>query len=102
MTRSTKIVLAAAWVWTDADDNVVQADVFFNAFHKWGVLSACDEPGKYDVGNVGTHEFGHVVGLDHLSKGENPDAKSALAKFIELAPDDPDAATAREMLNYLD
>ena len=60
-------VLAAAWVWTDADDNVVQADVFFNAFHKWGVLSGCDEPGKYDVGNVGTHEFGHVVGLDHLA-----------------------------------
>ena len=60
-------VLAAAWVWVDGSGNVVEADVFYNAFHKWGVFTVCDEQSRYEVGNVGTHEFGHVVGLDHLS-----------------------------------
>lgn len=63
-------VLAAAWVWTDTQGNIEQADVFFNAFHKWGVFTTCDDQSKFEVGNIGTHEFGHVVGLDHLSDGE--------------------------------
>lgn len=61
-------VLAAAWVWVDdATGEVAQADVFYNAFHKWGVFTTCDDQSKFEVGNIGTHEFGHVVGLDHLS-----------------------------------
>lgn len=62
-----KNVLAAAWVWADLDGTISQADVFYNAFHKWGVFTTCDAQGKFEIGNVGTHEFGHVVGLDHLS-----------------------------------
>ncbi|MEE9248527.1 MAG: matrixin family metalloprotease [Dehalococcoidia bacterium] len=61
-------VLAGAWVWVDNNTNeVVQVDVFYNAFHKWAAFTVCDAQGRYEVGNVGTHEFGHVVGLDHLS-----------------------------------
>jgi hypothetical protein len=61
-------VLAATWVWTDNNGVVQQADVFFNAFQKWGILSACNSPTNeaYDVQNVGTHEAGHTVGLKHL------------------------------------
>jgi tetratricopeptide (TPR) repeat protein len=44
----------------------------------------------------------YFLGLDHVSKGKNEEAKVALQKFIDLAPDDPDAATAREMLSYIE
>ncbi|MEM6794457.1 MAG: tetratricopeptide repeat protein, partial [Acidobacteriota bacterium] len=43
----------------------------------------------------------YFLGLDHLSKGENPEAKAALEKFLALAPDDSEAATAREMLTFI-
>jgi hypothetical protein len=61
-------VLAATWVWTNNEGVVQEADVFFNAFQTWGILSACNSPTNkaYDVQDVGTHEAGHTVGLDHL------------------------------------
>ena len=43
----------------------------------------------------------YFIGLDHLSGGRNPEAKAALEKFIELAPEDSEAATAKEMLSYI-
>lgn len=61
-------ILAGAWVWVDeATNTVAQADIFYNSFHKWGVFTSCNAEGKYEVGNVGTHEVGHVVALNHLS-----------------------------------
>ncbi len=44
----------------------------------------------------------YFIGLDHLSKGDNDEAKAALGKFIELAPDDAEAGTAKEMLSYIE
>lgn len=44
----------------------------------------------------------YFIGLHHLSSGENAEAKAALEKFIELEPDDPEVATAREMLAYIE
>lgn len=44
----------------------------------------------------------YFIGLDHLSRSENDEARAALNRFLEGAPDDPDAATAREMLAYID
>lgn len=44
----------------------------------------------------------YFLGLDHVSKGENAEARKALERFLELAPDDPQAATAREMLGYIE
>lgn len=43
----------------------------------------------------------YLLGMCHVNLGENAKAKAALEKFLELAPDDPDAQTAREMLPYL-
>ena len=62
-------VLAATWVWANENGAVQEADVFFNAFQKWGILTGCNTPTSkvYDVQNVGTHEAGHTVGLNHLS-----------------------------------
>ncbi|HEX6203845.1 MAG TPA: tetratricopeptide repeat protein, partial [Thermoanaerobaculia bacterium] len=44
----------------------------------------------------------YFIGLDHLSRSENDQARAALTAFLDGAPDDPDAATAREMLAFID
>jgi len=44
----------------------------------------------------------YFLGLDQLSKGNNAEARTALEKFISLAPDDAEAPTATEMLTFID
>jgi tetratricopeptide (TPR) repeat protein len=45
---------------------------------------------------------GHYhLGLAYVNAGATAQAKEHLQKFLELAPDDPDAGTATEMLQYL-
>lgn len=44
----------------------------------------------------------YFIGLAHLSDGENAEAKAALQRFLDMAPDDPEASTAREMLSYVE
>lgn len=44
----------------------------------------------------------YFIGLQHLSNEENAEAKAALGKFVEMAPDDPEAATAKEMMAYIE
>ena len=41
------------------------------------------------------------LGLTCNMLGDVECAKQALVKFIEVAPDDPDAATAQSLLDYL-
>jgi len=41
-----------------------------------------------------------LLGMAKYNIGEVDDAKTHLTRFLELAPDDPDAALAREMLSY--
>lgn len=43
----------------------------------------------------------YMMGLSYVNLGENAKAKEHLQRFVELAPDDPDATTAQEMINYL-
>ncbi|MEM7586855.1 MAG: tetratricopeptide repeat protein [Acidobacteriota bacterium] len=43
----------------------------------------------------------YFIGLNHLSGGKNAEAKAALQKFVDMAPDDPEAATAKEMMSYI-
>ena len=44
----------------------------------------------------------YFIGLDHLSRGENSEARQALERFITLAPEDAEASTAQEMLGYIE
>lgn len=44
----------------------------------------------------------YFIGLDHVSNGRGAEAKAALERFIEMAPDDPEVATAREMMTYIE
>jgi tetratricopeptide (TPR) repeat protein len=43
----------------------------------------------------------YMLGLLYSNNGQPDKAREHLQTFLELAPNDPDAATAREMLDYL-
>ncbi|MEM9596711.1 MAG: tetratricopeptide repeat protein [Acidobacteriota bacterium] len=43
----------------------------------------------------------YLLGLCYVNKGDNGKAKQFLQTFATLAPDDPDAATAKQMVQYL-
>jgi tetratricopeptide (TPR) repeat protein len=53
---------------------------------------------RVDPGNAPAH---YSLGLIYMNEGAKTEAKHHFARFIELAPDDPDAATAQELLTYL-
>jgi hypothetical protein len=64
----TTLAVTYTWRWTNGD---VESDTLFNTAFAWGNLGAegdgCIETAGnvYDIGNIGTHEFGHTYGLDH-------------------------------------
>lgn len=43
----------------------------------------------------------YMLGMCHINRGENKDAKEHFEAFLAMAPGDPDAATAKEMLGYI-
>jgi len=43
----------------------------------------------------------YELGMLYVRAGKNAEAKTALSKYLELDPNGRDAATAKEMLNYL-
>ena len=63
-------IIAVTRLWYDAADQIVEFDIAFNAFLKWGIDPDDEGPvslsKKYDVQNIATHEVGHVVGLGDL------------------------------------
>ncbi len=44
----------------------------------------------------------YLLGLVLVNEGDNAGAKAHFQKFLALAPDDPDAASAQGMMEYLD
>ncbi len=66
----TTLAVTYTWRWSDG---TVESDTLFNTSFTWANLGAegdgCYENAGnvYDVGNIGTHEFGHTYGLDHPS-----------------------------------
>ena len=43
----------------------------------------------------------YELGMIYVRAGKNADARTNLQKYLELAPNGRDAATAKEMLNYV-
>ena len=95
-----KGTLATAYTWTDAaTGRVVESDVFFSTRHTWGVLSGCNASSAYDIQNIGTHEAGHVLGLDHVSDANRmatmyPSAPGGEVKKLTLTAGDIAGAAA--------
>ena len=63
-------IIAVTRLWYDAAGQIVEFDIAFNAFLKWGIDPDDEGPislsKMYDVQNIATHEVGHVVGLADL------------------------------------
>lgn len=64
-----KNVLAATWTWTNASNQIVEADLFYNNSWTWDTFASCPSSptGHFDVADIGTHEMGHALGLNHVS-----------------------------------
>jgi hypothetical protein len=64
-----KNVLAATWTWTNSNNQIVEADLFFNTSWTWDTFTSCptSPTGHFDVADIATHEMGHVLGLNHFS-----------------------------------
>ena len=61
--------LAAAVVWYNTSDygTAIEADVVFNAAQPFNSYRGPLLPSQYDFHRVALHEFGHVLGLAHVS-----------------------------------
>lgn len=71
---------------------------FFNAGQTEEALASFNQALAVDADHARTH---YSMALCYANTGDNANARKHLEKFVELAPDDPDAATAREMIQYL-
>lgn len=89
---------------------VVDPDIGVEAFYNQGVgffnngqtdqaLSSFQQALDVDPSYAKTH---FSMALAYASSGENAKAKEHLQKFVDMAPDDPDAASAKEMIQYLE
>jgi hypothetical protein len=56
-------IVAITPVWFFSNGQILDADVLFNGAEFEFTTSAV--AGRFDVGDVGTHELGHLLGLDH-------------------------------------
>lgn len=83
MARDTLFKLATAAY--DSDDTVNAKEGFSKVL-------------ELDPNHARSHYY---VGLILMREGAKTEAKSHLERFLELAPDDPNAATARDALRYL-
>ncbi len=73
---------AAGLSFNPATKTIVSASITFDSLDDWTVYSntvSCGEQfDGQDVENVGAHEFGHVIGTDHV----NDDVDLTMYKFI--------------------
>jgi len=54
--------IAVTYIWYICD-RIVETDTTMNTYYKWSLTG---QPGKMDVQNIMTHEFGHWCGLADL------------------------------------
>jgi len=71
---------------------------FFNAGKAAEALPLFQSASAADPTLVKAH---YMLGLAYVNAGDPAKAKEHLQKFLELAPNDPEAATAKEMLESL-
>lgn len=71
--RISNSAIAVSYVWYyPSTGQLAEADTVFNNFYKWsytaydGVNDCGGAVDAFDLQNIGTHEFGHWIGLDDL------------------------------------
>ena len=87
-----------------ADPKAAAADLYnqgireYNAGNMDKAFDLFEKSLEGDPGFAKTH---YMLGMCHVNRGQNADAKTHFETFLAMAPTDPDAATAKEMLNYI-
>lgn len=81
------------------DDLYSEAEAAFNAGRSEDARARLEDALALDPDDAPSH---FLLGLAHLNLGQEGDAREHFARFLELAPDDPQAPTAREMLQHLE
>ena len=89
--------------WSAADASVAQE------FHRRGIeffngsdVSAAIENFALALeANPQLSRAHYYLGLSYVNRGESAEARQHLEKFLDMAPDDPDAGSASEMLKFL-
>lgn len=75
----TSSAIAITYIWYYSSTHVVvETDTVFNSRYQWSVNTpssgdCAGQAGTYDLQNIGTHEFGHWIGLDDLYKTADKD-----------------------------
>jgi tetratricopeptide (TPR) repeat protein len=82
------------WASTELYNHAVE---LFNANEMTGAAAALERVVEAKPGDARAH---FLLGMAKYNIGDAEDAKTHLTRFLELAPNDPDAALAREMLSY--
>jgi hypothetical protein len=76
--RSSAIAMTYIWYYPDSGQ-LAEVDTIFNKLYKWsttaydGTNDCSGAIGTYDLQNIGTHEFGHWIGLDDLYSNVDQD-----------------------------
>lgn len=84
------------WASTDLFNHAVE---LYNADDMAGAATALRKVVELRPDDARAH---FLLGMAELNLGETGEARSHLNRFLELAPDDSDAALAREMLQYVE
>jgi len=82
------------WASTELYNHAVE---LFNANEMTGAAAALERVVEAKPNDARAH---FLLGMAKYNIGETDDARTHLSRFLELAPDDPDAALAREMLSF--
>lgn len=82
------------WASTELYNHAVE---LFNANEMAGAAAALERVVEAKPDDARAH---FLLGMAKYNTGEADDARTHLTRFLELAPNDPDAALAREMLSY--
>lgn len=75
-----------------------EAQAAFNNGDTQKTMELLDQIQSIDAENPKAH---YLRGLCFTNLGKNAEAKASLEKFLALAPNDPQAKTAKEMIGYL-
>jgi tetratricopeptide (TPR) repeat protein len=88
-----------------ADPKIAATDLFnrgvvaFDAGRMQDAIEALEQALTADPEFAKAHYY---LGLCHVNTGNTALAREHLTAFVEMAPEDPDAAAARDMLDYLE
>lgn len=96
--RAVAVELAAVDPKAGAMDLYNQGVREYNAGNMGEALALFERAVAGDSGFAKTH---FMLGMCYVSQGDSAKAKQHLETFVGMAPSDPDAATAKEMLAYL-